>query len=248
MAVIFVLSGCTSANDVRRAVVVEPEGIHSYAAMCSAPVSEMSPEGYVYAGWDYVDEQCSAFFDNLILLSKDARYASSSIATANSQATLILQAVEASATSIAIVAAGTELARQLINGFAAEYAFSPYSVEVRRLVFAAMSAYRTDSETGSALDALTTARFSGDAYCLATNIVRNYAKLCTISGVEALARQAVANSYVQRVRPVAPYSSRFRALSAPAAAGPRRRRATDAEIATFRRGLGLPNYMAGSPQ
>src|SRR5215475_9499870 len=118
VAVILVLSGCTGAN-VRRAVVVDPEGVRSYAATCSAPVSELSPEGYVYAGWDFVDEQCSTFFDNVILLAKDSAFASSSIATANSQTAVILRAVEASSTSIAIVAAGSEFARQLINGFAA---------------------------------------------------------------------------------------------------------------------------------
>ena len=31
---------------------------------------------------------------------------------------------------------------------------------------------------------------AGDAYCVAGNIVRNYAKICSVANVEALARQA----------------------------------------------------------
>src|SRR5262249_49983149 len=154
------------------------------------------PEGYVYAGWDFVDEQCDTFFNNVILLQKDARYASSSIATANTQTALILAAVESSATSIAIVAAASELVRRLIDGYAAEYAFAPYAVEVRRIVFEAMTKYRNDHETDVAVTSLASAPTAGDAFCRANNIVRNYAKLCTISGVEAFARQAIAGSLV----------------------------------------------------
>ena len=240
LAGVMFLSGCTTSN-VRYGAVVEPTTLQSYAAVCSAvPPFDLTAAGYVQAGWDFVDEQCDTFFNNVILLQKDARYASSSIATANTQTAVILRAVESSATSIAIVAAGSELVRKLIDGFAAEYAFAPYALEVRRLVFDAMSKYRRDTEVD--VIALASAQSRGDAFCRANNIVRNYAKLCTISGVEAFARQAIANSGVHRSDDDLPPLAR-RSV----------RRASDAQIASFRRSMGLPprsgglpNYVAGS--
>ena len=238
-----ILTGCGLSN-VRHAAVVDPVGIQSYAAVCSVEVPGLTPEGYVFAGWDFVDEQCGTFFDNVILLQKDTRYASSAIATANTQTALILAAVEASAKSIAIVAASSEFVRRLIDNFATEYAFAPYAVEVRQLVIDALMDYRVNADTMGAIAAMDSSRTIGDAQCLANNIVRNYAKICTISGVEALARQAIANS---QVGPSSDPNTRARR-------GGRGRslailpRSTAAERASFRGSLALPNYVAGAPR
>jgi len=238
-----ILTGCGWSN-VRHAAVVDPVGIQSYAAVCSVEVPGLTPEGYVFAGWDFVDEQCGTFFDNVILLQKDTRYASSAIATANTQTALILAAVEASAKSIAIVAASSEFVRRLIDNFATEYAFAPYAVEVRQLVIDALSRYRISDATTGALGEMRSARTIGDAQCLANNIVRNYAKICTISGVEALARQAIANSQIhQSPGPGAGGGGGQRSL-----VGRSFRRATAAESISFRRSLALPNFVAGVPR
>jgi hypothetical protein len=238
------LSGCLGSD--RPGVTVKPADVHAYAGVCAVPVPDLSPAGYTFAGFDFVDEQCGIFFDGIVELSKTARFASTSIATANTQATLILTAVEAAEKSIAIVAAGSELARKLIDGYAAEYAFAPYAPEVRQLVMDAMTAYRLDTDTDRAIAALQANATTGDAYCLAHNVVRNYAKICSIANVEALARQAVANSRIGRTSPPAGTGGIGpERLAAPRAA--RMRRAHAEDIATFRRGLGLPNFTAGRP-
>lgn len=241
------VSGC-NLNSGWRGVSAKPSEVHAFAGVCSAPVPDLSPTGYTIAGFDFVDEQCGVFFDGIVELAKNSRYASSSIATANTQAALIMAAVDVAAKSIAIVAASSELARKLIDGYAAEYAFSPYALEVRQLVVDALSAYRADSKTDVAIKALQTFPSSGDAYCLANNIVRNYAKICSVSNVEALARQAVANSKVSKSDPpAAPHLARLLPSSAGVAASRAMRRATPEELTSFRRGLALPNYTAGKP-
>jgi hypothetical protein len=226
-----------------RGVSVKPSEVHAFAGVCSAPVPDLTPTGYTIAGFDFVDEQCGVFFDGIVELAKNSRYASSSIATANTQAALIMAAVDAATKSIAIVAASSELARKLIDGYAAEYAFSPYALEVRQLVVDALSAYRADSKTDEAVRVLQ-ALPPGDAFCLANNIVRNYAKICTIANVEALARQAVANSKIGKSDPPAANPQR---TFAPAAASRAMPRATADQLTSFRRGLALPNYTAGKP-
>ncbi|MGJ5175260.1 hypothetical protein ACQR16_10195 [Bradyrhizobium oligotrophicum] len=240
------VSGCGLGNG-SHGVSVKPSEVHAFAGVCSAPVADLTPMGYTLAGFDFVDEQCGVFFDGIIELSKDSRYASSSIATANTQAALIMAAVNTAASSLAIVAAGSELARRLIDGYAAEYAFSPYALEVRQLVVDALSAYRADAKTDAAITALETMSVPGDAYCLANNIVRNYAKICSVANVEALARQAVANSRIGKADgPPAAGAVRASTRLQPFATRSARR-ATAEESANFRRGLSLPNYTAGKP-
>jgi hypothetical protein len=132
-AIIVVVAGCTH---IQEPVVVTPQYVHAYANQCSAaPENNLTPVGYVVAGLDAVDEQCITFFDGIVQLQKDARYASSSVATANAQTAVVLGLVKASAGTIGVIAAGSELARKLIEGYAAEYAFSPYALESRKVVF-----------------------------------------------------------------------------------------------------------------
>jgi len=228
----FSLLGCSFMQN--HAVVVTPESVHAYAGACSAIPANVTPIGYVYAGWDFVDQQCQTFFDGIVELQKEARYASSSIATANSQAAAIMGLVKTAATTISIVAAGSELARKLVDGYAAEFAFSPYAVEARSVVFDALTAYRNDPTVAANVRSLSAA--SPDNYCVAQNIVRNYAKICSLAGIEMLARQAISTSKVSRsaggaaggnIRP-APAS--LRSGSAPA----------NTSV-----GLGLPNFVAG---
>src|SRR3954468_14325258 len=112
------VSGCGPRSG-GRGVSVRPSEVHAFASACAVPVQELSPAGYTFAGFDFVDEQCGIFFDGVIELAKDSRFASSSIATANTQAALVMAAVDAAKNSIAMVAAGSELARRLIDGYAA---------------------------------------------------------------------------------------------------------------------------------
>jgi hypothetical protein len=241
------VTGCGFGNSPR-GVSARPAEVHAFAGVCSAPVPDLTPTGYTIAGFDFVDEQCGIFFDGIVELAKNSRFASSSIATANTQAALIMAAVDTATKSIAIVAASSELARRLIDGYAAEYAFSPYALEVRQLVVDALTAYRADSKTDAAVRTLQSLP-SGDAFCLANNIVRNYAKICTIANVEALARQAVANSKIAKSEPPAG-GNRMVGHFVPSAGVATSRalpRATAQELTSFRRGLALPNYVAGKP-
>ncbi len=137
-------AGCSSHNE---AATVTPESVHAYANVCSAEPPYVTPIGFVYAGFDFVDQQCITFFDGIVELQKKARYASSSVATANAQAAVIMGLVKASAGAIGIVAAGSEVTRKLIEGYAAEFAFAPYALESRRVVFDTLSRFREHPDT-----------------------------------------------------------------------------------------------------
>src|SRR5438876_649663 len=146
------VSGC--GPNGRHSVSVTPAAVHAFAGACAVPVPDLSPTGYALAGFDFVDEQCGVFFDGIVELEKNSRFASGSIATANAQAATIMAAVDVASKSIGIVAASSELARKLIDGYAAEYSFSPYALEVRQLVVDALNGYRIDSKTDNAFKAL----------------------------------------------------------------------------------------------
>jgi hypothetical protein len=224
---------------------VQPAVVSDYVDFCTAPNKNYTPIGYIVGGFDYVDGQCDLFFDGIIKVGKDARYLSSSIATANSQTALILAAVQSSAKAIAIVAAGTELARKLIDSFAEDYTFAPYATEVQRLVNVAKSDYRKNPDVLNVISTVQTFYVSnrpGEAYCLAQNVVRAYARICSISGVEAMARQAIGTA------PVKPSGGAGNAPKSTPNAGLESTlppRATH-RLATPGLGLSLPNYEAGS--
>ncbi|TKD47536.1 MAG: hypothetical protein E5W98_06380 [Mesorhizobium sp.] len=188
-------SGCNSAN-VRSGVNFSSNEMRTYANACAVPPHGLSPIGYVSAGVDLVDSKCDEFFDSLIRLENDASFARSGIATANTQTAVILGALKSSATTIAIIAAASQLATSLIEGYTKVYAFAPYAVEVRRLVVETMQKYRSSEEFAGAVSALVTLPTNSDAFCTAQNIVRNYAKVCTITGIEDLARQAISRGEI----------------------------------------------------
>ena len=90
-----VVSGCVLEGS--RGVRVKPSEVHAFAGVCAAPVADLTPTGYTIAGFDFVDEQCGVFFDGIIELTKNARFATGSIATANTHAAAIMAAVDVAA-------------------------------------------------------------------------------------------------------------------------------------------------------
>ncbi|RWH65943.1 hypothetical protein [Mesorhizobium sp.] len=194
-ALAILVSGCNSAN-VRSGVSFSPNEMRGYANACAVPPQRLSPIGYVSAGIDLVDSKCDEFFDSLVRLQNDASFAQSGIATANTQTAAILGALKSSAATIAIIASASQLATSLIDGYTKAYAFAPYAVEVRRLVVETMQKYRSSEEFAGAVSALATLPTSSDAFCAAQNIVRNYAKACTITGIEDLMRQAISSGEI----------------------------------------------------
>jgi hypothetical protein len=193
------LAGCTSVyNQPAR---ITPQIVQSYAAICAKPGAQLTPAGYVAAGIGLVDRECTAFFDNIVLLQKSSRYASKSMTTIGTQTAIILEALEQSATTLAIVAAASEVVVKLIDGFAAEYAFSPYAANVRGIVFSAMEQYKTTPTFMNAMVTLEFRESSPDAYCFAQSMIQNYAKICTIASIEAFAQQAITKSGAERVLP-----------------------------------------------
>jgi len=188
-------SGCNTAN-VRTGVSFSSNEMRSYANACAIPPRGLSPIGYVSAGVDLVDSKCDEFFDSLVRLENDASFAQSGIATANTQTAAILGALKSSAATIAIIAAASQLATSLIDGYTKAYAFAPYAVEVRRLVVDTMQKYRSSEEFAGAVGALAALPTNSDAFCAAQNIVRNYAKACTITGIEDLTRQAISRGEI----------------------------------------------------
>jgi hypothetical protein len=150
----------------------------------------------VSAGVDLVDGRCSEFFDSLVRLQHDADFARTGVVTANTQTAAILGALEASSSAIAIIAAASQFATNMIDSYTQAYAFAPYAVEARRLVMEAMDKFKSSIEFSAAISSLNTLPTSSDSYCAAQNIVRNYARLCTISGIEDLTRQAISEGRI----------------------------------------------------
>jgi len=194
ISVVF-LSSC-ALESTRGGVVASPDIVRVYAAQCSTPIGSLTSVGYVAAGIEVVDRECAVFFDSLILLGKDARFLSSGASTAGTQTTLLLTALAKSASTIAAVAAAAEIAKALIDEFAKEYAFSPYAAELRSLTMSAMIKFRESNEFAGAITELSQYGNTADSLCFAQNIVRNYASICSISGIESLARQAIASGKI----------------------------------------------------
>jgi hypothetical protein len=103
-----------------------------------------------------------------------------------------------------------------------------------------MKAYRDDTNTVTLVNSLQ--RPSGDNYCAAQNVIRNYAKICSIGGIEALTRQAIANTKINKsdAGPQNPGGSSLR----PASGG--RVHSLVPARTPARIGLGLPNFVAGN--
>lgn len=189
------LSGCTATGDKLGPPTVAE--VHAYAQQCGQPVDGQSAAGAALTGVALVELRCGEFFDRLIELQHNVGFARQGLSTGNTQAAAILAALKQSATSIAILAAATEFATSLLDSYSRTYTFANYAGDLRRLVFEAMGAHKRSDEFKFSIEILSSADGRGTSYCMAQRVIQDYARICTVSGIESLTRQAIAKSEVK---------------------------------------------------
>jgi hypothetical protein len=188
---IFFLAGCSVVRDPVVAKV-DQAALLQYGSYCAVPPdASRTALSYAETGFGYVEQQCGIFFDNLAALTQSGRFATRALDATNLGATSILQAAKVAASNVTIVGSALTLTEAVFNAFVEQYAFSPYLYKIRELTWQALDKHTHDNDAKiRALDGLTTP----DAYCSAYVLVQQHASICTLSYIQMLFDQQVANT------------------------------------------------------
>ena len=188
------LSGC-SADMLKNGATVTPATVRAYMKnSCSVPDGSRSYSAYDFyvAGIGAARLQCDNYMLALMNTNRDSRFAGSSIATANSQAALILAATMSNATKpVAVIAAASEFVRQIISGYNNEYAFASFAQEIYPQLRAMMNAYLADTRTLQVVERIKGDPYSTASYCIATDVVRTFASYCSPVNIDSNVRSAI---------------------------------------------------------
>lgn len=187
---ISLLSGCGAIGAVNPAVD-NVEVIASVLACEAPPPGFISPPGYMELGFTKIDIACRAMFDKLTMLTQETRISRTALASGNLAALGVLSATSASVKAVTITSLGVTLVDQIIQQFAATYAYSPYLYKIQELIQNSMADYKFKSRTAIATDALMAGQ-RGDAYCRAYTYIVDYASLCTLSALQQRFDQQIA--------------------------------------------------------
>lgn len=142
-----------------------------------------NPSEYTAAGYRYVDRACNAYFDNLILAQHKLHFAQDVTVAGGSGAATVLSLAKTAQASIGMVAAGFGFTSTILKSFDDRALLTPYPEETKALIIAALHAYRTDAPASSSSDRAT-----------ALARVQDYAELCSYSGINRFAKQALATA------------------------------------------------------
>jgi hypothetical protein len=142
-----------------------------------------SPQTYTAAGYVTVEERCGDFFDKLALYKSNSNFWSAEVATAGATTAGILALLAAGTTAIGIVGLGAGVIASSIANFQNFALVTPYPVETRQLVFAALQTAKTAKPANVVTDPYD-----------ARSTVAAYAHYCTYAGIATLARQAIQNA------------------------------------------------------
>ena len=96
----------------------------------------------VTVGMSYVDQRCGEFFDAVEQTNREIEVGKSGFLSASTQVNTLMKIAKASTLAIAEVAAAVEVTKVLLEQYQQQFAFAPHSVELRAIVF--------DAVTGSA--------------------------------------------------------------------------------------------------
>ncbi|CCD96015.1 exported hypothetical protein [Bradyrhizobium sp. ORS 375] len=227
LCAVLLVSGCSSVQDTVTAKI-DQEAIFQYGSYCAAPPdARRSALSYAETGFGYVEQQCGVFFDNLAALTQSGRFSIKALNATNLGTQSILQAAKVASSNVTLVGSAITLTEAVFNAFVEQYAFSPYLYKIRELTWQAFDKHSRDNQ--AKLASLNIAA-SPDAYCSAYVLVQQHASICTLSYIQMLFDQQVANSTKvvdsnekakEKVVPVA-RGAQPRTLSlAPASAAPR---------------------------
>jgi len=190
-SVFFCVAGCSVVQDPVTAKI-DQSAIFQYGSYCAVPPdASRSALSYAETGFGYVEQQCGVFFDNLAALTQSGRFSIKALNATNLGAQSILQAAKVAASNVTIVSSALTLTEAVFNAFVEQYAFSPYLFKIRELTWQAFDKHTVDNDAKlKALNGLT----SPDAYCSAYVLVQQHASICTLSYVQMLFDQQVANT------------------------------------------------------
>lgn len=189
--VFFILSGCSVVQDPVTATV-DQSAVFQYGSFCSVPPdASRTALSYAETGFGYVEQQCGVFFDNLAALTQTGRFTGKALNATNLGAQSILQAAKVAASNVTIVSSALTLTETVFNAFVEQYAFSPYLYKIRELTWQAFAKHTADND--NKLKALN-GQTNPDAYCSAYVLIQQHASICTLSYVQMLFDQQVANN------------------------------------------------------
>lgn len=135
---------------------------------------------YTAAGYATVEERCGEFFDKLTLYKNNSNFLSAQVATAGATAAGALALLSASTTAIGLVGMGAGLVASSIANFQNFAMVTPYPLETRQLVFAALQTAKTAKPASRVTDVYD-----------ARSTVAAYAQYCTYAGIASLSQQAL---------------------------------------------------------
>jgi hypothetical protein len=185
------LADCSLIQDPVTAKI-DQAAIFQYGAYCAAPPDpSRTALSYAETGFGYVEQQCGVFFDNLSALTQAGRFSVRALNASNLGAQSILQAAKVAASNVTIVSSAITLTETVFNAFVEQYAFSPYLYKIRELTWQALDKHSRDN---NAKLATLNVIGSPDAYCSAYVMVQQHASICTLSYIQMLFDQQVANS------------------------------------------------------
>jgi hypothetical protein len=183
-------SGCGLVQDPVTAKI-DRAAVFEFGSYCAVPPDAgRSALSYAETGFAYVEQQCGIFFDNLSALTQAGRFSIKALNATSLGTQTILQAAKVAATNVTIVGAAFTLTEAVFNAFVEQYAFAPYLYKMRELTWQTFNKHTTDN--GAKLATLANVGTS-DAYCSAFVLIQQHASICTLSYVQMLFDQQVAN-------------------------------------------------------
>jgi hypothetical protein len=196
------LGGCSSYGLLPPGIPDGPQ-LEGYAKSSFAPPYRIgdTPRDTLVIGVAYVDQRCSDFFDAVEQMSRRTELISTGLASATSQAAIIMRVAERSALEVARVAGALEITRVLLNEYKEQFTFAPHSSQLRSLVIQAMTAQRM--RYGEVLE-----RDPQFSQVDAVAAVKKYAENCTLGAIREHWNNAVAKAVREGVQPDVPVAAK----------------------------------------
>jgi hypothetical protein len=184
------LCGCDSLRGPVT-TTISAQTVFENGGYCAVPPDRTrSAVSYADSGFAYIEQNCGLFFDKLAEATQAGRFAHGALDAANLGTQSILQAASVAAQRVTLVGSAITLSEAVFDAFVQQYAFTPYLYKIKELTFQALQKHHDDNLPK--LNQLKTG-FSPDDYCDAFILVQQHARICTISSIQALFDQQVAN-------------------------------------------------------
>ena len=190
------LAGCSGAA-IETASIPTGSQLSEYYADDFYPSLKIgdSPRQIITVGMSYVDQHCSEFFNAVEQTNREIEVGKSGFLSASTQVNTLMKIAKASTLAIAGVAAAVEVTKVLLEQYQQQFAFAPHSVELRAIVFDALTHERGDLESKYPID-------SRLSKIDAVADIKRYADNCTLSRIRGNWNAAIAKAVREGVKRV----------------------------------------------